>query len=179
MSADPAARPRRSRFSLLVDVVVVLALAAISAPIVLSALSGADTWSGFRTPDWALLARQSLALQIHVAAVLLAFLVGLGQMLGPKGTLAHRTIGWLWVIAMGATAVSSLFIRNLNHAGFSLIHVLSIWTLINLPVAVWAARTHRVETHRRAMRGLFFGAILIAGAFALLPGRLLWRVFVG
>jgi uncharacterized membrane protein len=31
----------------------------------------------------------------------------------------------------------------------------------------------------RSMMGLFFGSLLLAEALAFLPGRLLWRVFLG
>lgn len=130
-------------------------------------------------PDWALLADQGPAVLIHLAAVLAATVIGLVQLLGPKGTTAHRALGWIWTAAMLATAVSSLFIRTLNDGAFSHVHVLSVWVLLTLPVAVWAARTGRVALHKRTITGLFAGGVLIAGVFAALPGRLLWAVFVG
>jgi uncharacterized membrane protein len=34
---------------------------------------------------------------------------------------------------------------------------------VMLPVAVWRAHQHAVEQHRRAMLGLFFGGLVIAG----------------
>ena len=44
-------------------------------------------------------------------------------------------------------------------------------------MAVYAIKRRKVAMHRRAMTGLFVGGLLIAGAFAFLPGRLLWNVF--
>jgi uncharacterized membrane protein len=88
-------------------------------------------------------------------------------------------LGWTWVVAMGATAVSSLFIRAINPGAFSLIHLLSGWTIVALPMAVYAARRHRVAAHRRAMTGMFVGGLILAGLFAFLPGRLMWAVFFG
>ena len=48
-----------------------------------------------------------------------------------------------------------------------------------VPLAVWAAHRHEVARHRRAMMSLFLGALLIAGAFTLLPGRIMHRVVFG
>jgi uncharacterized membrane protein len=48
-----------------------------------------------------------------------------------------------------------------------------------LPIAVWRAHRHDVNSHRRAMLGLFFGALVIAGVFTLLPGRIMHAVLFG
>ena len=34
------------------------------------------------------------------------------------------------------------------------------------------------ERHRQTVRGLFFGALLIPGLFAFIPGRLMYAVFL-
>ena len=48
-----------------------------------------------------------------------------------------------------------------------------------LPLAVSHARRHAVERHRRAMLGLFIGALVIAGVFTFLPGRIMHAVVFG
>ncbi|WP_370651885.1 DUF2306 domain-containing protein [Brevundimonas sp.] len=133
-----------------------------------------------RAPDFSLLAAAPTAIQIHVAAALTALAVGIVLLAGIKGTRLHRALGWTWVLAMGTTAVSSFFIHEINPggpAGLSLIHLLSGWTMVGLPMAVYAARRHRVQTHRRAMTGMFVGGLIVAGLFTFLPGRLMWAVF--
>jgi len=130
-------------------------------------------------PDWSVLERRGPAVQVHLAVAAGAFLLGLVQLLGPKGTLPHRLIGWVWVALMTAAAVSSLFIMEINHGVFSLIHILSGLTLVSLPMAVYAARRHNVAAHRRAMTNLFFGALVVAGVLAFLPGRAMWAMFFG
>ena len=130
-------------------------------------------------PDFSLLAQASAVIQIHVAGAVAALMIGTVLLLGVKGTRLHRTLGWIWVVAMAATAVSSLFIRQINGGSFSLIHLLSGWTIIALPMAVYAARKHKVLQHRRAMTGMFVGGLLVAGALTFLPGRLMWRMFFG
>lgn len=117
---------------------------------------------------------------LHAVAALAAFVVGLLQIFGPKGTTMHRLLGWCWVLLLAVIAVSSFWIHGLRVIGpFSPIHILSIATLVLLPLAVLAARRHRVRTHKRAMIGLFAGALVVAGLFTLLPGRVMHAVLFG
>ena len=48
-----------------------------------------------------------------------------------------------------------------------------------LPLGVYYARSHRVRGHKLTMRGLFAGALVIAGIFTLVPGRIMHRVLFG
>lgn len=130
-------------------------------------------------PDWSLLIAAPSAIQIHVAAALTALLIGIVLLAGIKGTRLHRALGWTWVLAMGTTAVSSFFIHQINPGGLSLIHLLSGWTVVGLPMAVYAARRHRVQAHRRAMTGMFVGGLIVAGLLTFLPGRMMWAIFFG
>lgn len=130
-------------------------------------------------PDWALLARQTPVLQIHIAAAVVALAIGLVLLAGIKGNRLHRTLGWAWVLSMATVAISSFFVRELNGGALSLVHLLSGWTVIILPMAVYAARRHEVVRHRGRMTGLFVGALVVAGLLTLFPGRLMWRVFLG
>lgn len=118
----------------------------------------------------------------HLATVGPAFVIGTVLMIRRKGTPHHRFWGKLYMALMVATASISLLMpavvgpRLLNHFGF--IHLFSILTLVSVPQALWAARSHNVKAHRSAMIGLYIGGLLIAGGFALMPGRMLhnWAV---
>lgn len=129
-------------------------------------------------PHLELLAMAPIQIRLHVAAVSTALLVGVALMLGLKGDTLHRTLGWVWVIAMATAAISSLFIHRTN-GNFSFLHLFAGWTLIALPMGVFAARKHNVRLHGRTMTGLFVGGLLIAGAAAFLPGRLMWQMVFG
>jgi len=119
-------------------------------------------------------------IQIHAFAAMGAFALGVVQLAAPKGTLPHRTIGWIWVILMAVIALSSFFIHGIKLVGpFSPIHLLSIFTLIMLPLAVLGARRHHVKKHRSAMIAIFVGALVIAGAFTFVPGRIMHAVAFG
>ena len=119
-------------------------------------------------------------IQLHAFAALAAFALGVVQLSAPKGTIPHRVFGWLWAGLLLAVVVSSFFIHTIRMWGpWSPIHLLSLFTLIMLPLAVWHARRHHVERHRRAMIGLFAGALVIAGVFTFLPGRIMHEVLFG
>ena len=120
------------------------------------------------------------AIPVHAFAAMSAFVLGLVQFAAPKGTLPHRTIGWIWVLLMTSVAVSSFWIHQIKLIGpWSPIHLLSIFTLLMLPLAVWRAHAHRVADHRRIMISLFSGALVVAGLFTLLPGRIMHAVIFG
>lgn len=130
-------------------------------------------------PNLSLVAAAPLVVRIHLTAALTALMIGIALMIRVKGTTLHKALGWTWVVAMGATAVSSLFIRQLNQGHFSFIHLLSGWAIVGLPGAIYAIKRGNVRGHRRAMTSMFVGGLLVAGLFAFIPGRLLWAVFLG
>jgi len=120
------------------------------------------------------------AIPVHAFAAMTAFALGVVQFAAPKGTLPHRTIGWIWVCLMAAVAVSSFWIHQIRLVGlWSPIHLLSIFTLVVLPLALWRAHQHRVADHRRIMISLFAGALVLAGLFTLVPGRIMHTVVFG
>ena len=117
---------------------------------------------------------------LHACAAMAAFALGIVQFLTPKGTLPHRTIGWIWVLLMFAVAVSSFWIHEIRLVGpFSPIHLLSIFAPIMLVLAVLHARRHHVSAHKKAMVSIYFGALVIAGLFTFLPGRIMHAVVFG
>ncbi len=140
------------------------------------AVAGAGRLHG---PDLSLFAAQPMVVQLHILAALGT--VALGGLIFSmrKGRASHRTAGWIWVVLMATTAISSLFIVGINGDFWSLVHLLSGWVLIVLPIGVLAARRHRIDVHRKTMTGIFVGGSLVAGAFTFLPGRLMWRLVFG
>src|SRR5690349_23994266 len=111
---------------------------------------------------------------LHGFAAVAAFALGIVQFVAPKGTVPHRTIGWIWVLLMFAVAISSFWIHEIRLVGpFSPIHLLSIFAPVMLVLAVLHARRHNVGAHKKAMISIFFGALVIAGAFTFLPERIM------
>ncbi len=112
----------------------------------------------------------------HISTALLALALGAVMFARPKGTPSHRLIGRIWVASMAATAFGSFWIRHTGQ--FSWIHLLSAWTLFGLAMAVWNVRRGNIQAHRGWMIGLYMG-LAIAGAFTLLPSRLLGGLVFG
>ena len=122
----------------------------------------------------------SPAIQVHAVLALLAFVLGVVQLVMPKGTVAHRLLGWTWVSGMLIVAGSSLFIHEARLIGpFSPIHLLSVQVLVALPIAVLHARRGRIASHAKMMKMMFLGAMVIAGALTVLPGRIINQVLFG
>jgi uncharacterized membrane protein len=120
------------------------------------------------------------AVPLHAFAAMAAFALGIVQFAAPKGTLPHRTIGWIWVGLMMMVAISSFWIHQIRLLGpWSPIHLLSIFTLIIIPLGVWQAHRHDVTAHRRIMILTFTGALVIAGLFTFVPGRIMHSVVFG
>jgi uncharacterized membrane protein len=122
------------------------------------------------------------AIPLHAFAAMGAFVLGVVQLAAPKGTLPHRTLGWIWVGLMLLVSASSFLIHGDSFRlwrSWSPIHILSIFTLAIVPFGVWKAHRHQVRDHRRIMIFTFSGALVIAGLFTLVPGRIMHSVVFG
>ncbi|HVL76001.1 MAG TPA: DUF2306 domain-containing protein [Noviherbaspirillum sp.] len=106
----------------------------------------------------------------HIYTALGAVVFGGATLALRKGTRLHRVLGRIWVGLMVSTALISFGIKTSGH--FSAIHILSVVTLAGVSAAVFAAARGRIRAHRAGMTATYAG-LVIAGAFTLLPGRLL------
>lgn len=115
--------------------------------------------------------------QVHLATVLPAFVIGTWLLANRKGSPLHRMLGRIYLVLMLVTALATLAMpahvgpQWLGHFGF--IHIFSLMVLYFVPAAWFAARRHNIKTHRNNMIGVYLGGIIIAGSFAFMPGRLL------
>ena len=130
-------------------------------------------------PDMALFTALSPVIQVHLLTALAALLLGGVLMVVRKGRTFHRIAGWVWVSLVMVTAGATLFITELNHGGWSWLHLFTGWVLLITPLAVLWAKRHDVRRHRSTMMGLFYGGFAINLAFAFIPGRTLWMMFFG
>lgn len=116
----------------------------------------------------------------HALIALLALGLGIWQLAGAKGTARHRKVGYAWAGLMMAVAASSFWIHDLRLIGpFSPIHLLSALVLINVPIAIHAARRTNIQKHRRYMQSLFFLGLVATGLFTMMPGRVMHEVVFG
>jgi uncharacterized membrane protein len=115
---------------------------------------------------------------MHLTAALLAVVVGGTVLPMRKGTRMHRFGGRVWVVLMMVTALLSFGIRN--SGSFSWIHLLSLYTIFAITMALIAISRKNVVLHKQWMRGTYLG-LVVAGVFTPLPQRLLgnlvWHAF--
>ena len=122
---------------------------------------------------------------IHAFFALTAVPVGLYIFFKKKGTNQHRFIGRVWVSFLLIVSVTTLFITSpMTDAAFNLrlyswIHLLIPFTIGNLIYSIYSIRLFkktRLEKHKYAhmisIIGVYFGALRVAGAFTLMPGRI-------
>jgi uncharacterized membrane protein len=110
---------------------------------------------------------------LHAGAAFAALALGAGMFLARKGTFSHRIAGGGWVALMLVVSISGFWIQTKGH--FTWIHILSVVVPLLLAAGVWFAVKGNVRGHQRMMVSVYLGALLVAGAFTLLPHRLLGR----
>jgi uncharacterized membrane protein len=112
----------------------------------------------------------------HTAFATAALVLGAAVHFLRKGTPTHMALGRIWAAAMMILAALSLGIAAQHH--FSPIHLLSAATLVNIPWAIWMRRRGNIAGHAWAMSSNYAG-FLAAGAFTLVPGRIMHAVLFG
>ncbi|MGE0360232.1 MAG: DUF2306 domain-containing protein [Vicinamibacterales bacterium] len=133
------------------------------------------------------LLRAPLAVQLHVVTVVPAFVLGTWLLVAsPKGSSRHRLVGRLYLGLMGVTAAAALCIRSFSDASLAVgplrlgwIHLFVPLTMHGIYGALVTIRAGDVRGHRSAMRGLYFGGLIVAGLLAFTPGRVMHRMFFG
>ena len=123
------------------------------------------------------LLESSVWVQLHVAAAVLAILLGAYQFLSRKGSVPHRVVGWIWVVLLAALCITSFFIPGSWHIGpVSVFHVLSVYTLWALYMGAKAARDGEVADHKSYMTWLFTLSVVLSAVIAVASGGVLYRV---
>jgi len=163
-TAEAPARPPRGHpwapeaFDKLLAAAAVILLAAV-----LAALTrGFAEWGRVPAIVWA-----------HIVTILVALVLTPVMLLRKRGDRPHRVLGWTWASALFLTAAISFEVRTINPGGFSFIHLLSVLTIVQVPLIVLYARRHDWKRHRAAVRGMVTGALLVAGFFTFPFGRLM------
>jgi uncharacterized membrane protein len=117
---------------------------------------------------------------LHALVAILAIVLGGLQMALPKGGARHRAVGGVFMVAMAVVALSAVWIHEIRLWGrWSPIHLLIPVTVFGLWDGWRAARAGNIAAHRRAMIALYVAALVVTGAFTLLPGRTMHTVLFG
>ena len=122
----------------------------------------------------------------HAVFALLAVPLGLFIFITQKGTKQHRMLGRIWATILVIVSLTAIFIQTINPRQYSLIHLLIPWTLGSFVYSIWnikkfkktKIKRHKIA-HMYSMIGVYIGALLIAGALTLMPGRFFHEVLFG
>jgi uncharacterized membrane protein len=121
-----------------------------------------------------------LAIQIHAFTATAAMLLGALVLFRRKGTPLHKLMGRIWVGLMLIVATSAIFINEIRLIGpFSPIHIFVVMTYYGIWEGIREIRRGNVQAHQASMKSLYLGALLLTGAFTLLPGRRMHAVLFG
>jgi uncharacterized membrane protein len=120
-----------------------------------------------------------LMVWVHLGTIMIAMLLSPVMLLRRRGDRWHRILGTIWFVSMAISCLASFDLHLINEGGYSPIHILSAATLILMPRIWWQAHTHRIAEHRRGIRLVIAGALLIAGFFTFGFNRILSQWLLG
>ena len=127
-----------------------------------------------------LLFAEAPPIPLHALAALLAVVLGGIQLAMKKGTRLHKALGWIWTGLMALVAITSFFIHEIKLWGqYSPIHLLSLWTLFSLGLAIYFARIGKIKRHKQVMVALYGFGLILTGFFTLMPGRVMHQIIFG
>ena len=123
---------------------------------------------------------QAHPIPLHAIAAMIAIILGGIQLYMKKGGTIHKFLGRAWVGLMLIVSVSSFFIHEIKLWGaYSPIHLLSIWTIFSLGLAIYFVRVGNIKRHKLVMLALYGFALILTGFFTFMPGRVMHQIVFG
>ena len=123
---------------------------------------------------------QAHPIPLHAIAAMIAIILGGIQLYMKKGGTIHKFLGRAWVGLMLIVSVSSFFIHKINFWGaYSPIHLLSLWTIFTLGLAIYFVRVGNIKRHKQSMIAIYGFALILTGFFTLMPGRVMHQIVFG
>ena len=124
-----------------------------------------------------LLLAESHPIPLHAITAMIAIILGGIQLYMKKGGVIHKLLGRIWVGLMLIVSVSSFFIHEIKLWGaYSPIHLLSIWTIFSLGLAIYFVRMGNIKRHKQVMTALYGFALILTGFFTFMPGRVMHQI---
>jgi len=117
-------------------------------------------------------------IQAHAFPAFFAIVRGAMQFALPKGVLWRQSARWAFAFVVILAAGMSFFINTINSwRVWSPIHLLSIFTRVTVPLAVWRVHLRDVARRRKGMIPIYVLALIVTGPFMLYPRRVMHPVF--
>ena len=111
-------------------------------------------------------------IQMHVVTATLALVLGPFALWRKRRDRVHKVLGYTWVTAMTAAALSALAIpSHFTPFGAGPIHLLALYALWGLHIAMRAVWRRDITEHRLVMENIYVRGLALAGALNFLPGR--------
>ncbi|SLN38873.1 DUF2306 domain-containing protein [Pseudooctadecabacter jejudonensis] len=111
-------------------------------------------------------------IQIHAASALVALVLGPVALYGQRRAGLHKTVGYVWVLAMASVSLSAFFIHSFAVIGpFSPLHGFAVVTLVSLWLGIGHARRGDITAHRAVFGNLYRFGLVLAGLANFMPGR--------
>lgn len=127
-----------------------------------------------------ILLNESQPIPLHAIVAMIAIIFGGIQLYMKKGGATHKLLGWVWVGLMLIVSFSSFFIHEIKLWGaYSPIHLISLWTIFAVGLAIYFVRVGEIRRHKHAMVVIYVFALILTGLFTLLPGRVMNQVVFG
>lgn len=116
-------------------------------------------------------------IQLHAISALSALALGPFVIFRKKRDRLHKYSGYVWMLAMLQTALTSFWITEITPGSFSPVHLLSVLTIATIIYSIYAAAKGDIETHKWSLHNLYFFGT--AGAFTVnfLPQRTIPAIF--
>ena len=91
-------------------------------------------------------------LQLHAATALIALCLGPVALYRKLRDIWHKAIGYVWMLGMVVTAITSFWIREIMADGsMSPVHVFAFLNLGTVVFAIWAVRRGNIIAHKQAL----------------------------
>ena len=127
-----------------------------------------------------LLFAEAQPIPLHAIAAMIAIILGGIQLYMKKGGTVHKLLGRIWIGLMLIVSISSFFIHEIKLWGaYSPIHLLSLWTIFSLGLAVYFVRVGNIKRHKQVMIAFYGFALILTGLFTLMPGRVMHQILFG
>lgn len=121
----------------------------------------------------------SPAIQLHASAAFLALLLGPVALWRKRRDRVHKVVGYTWVVVMGLAALTAFAIpSHFTPIGLGPIHLLAVYALFGLYVAMRAIYRGNIREHKMTMENIYVRGVALAGAFNFLPGRTSQRALI-